>query len=1034
VLHRLLPALVVVVVVAVAGCPTDLGAGKEGEEDTGGEGEAAEGEGEPAPPTPLVTLTTTPRYALPADGLSAFSLLIKLDAGDDGAPVAGRSIVVTTDPAGPDDVAAAVSDASGVVEVSVVSSVAGSFAVEVAVDGVVVPIAADRGGGVALEFTPCRSLEDTFLVDAWPVALSRCIGCHNEFGFAPSLGARFVLPLPGDEDFAAKGVAAVKNIMALTEADGLDLDTSLLDDEQRAALRLSPDEASLPLVLANPILGDVTGHTGGVVMSPTELEEVGRFRSFVARLQNGDDTCGAGSEHGLADENLLAGVVPLSPSETLKKATLTMTGAPASDAAVAAVDDEAGLAAALDAVLADPRSEQRMQEVWNDWLLTDQNLGDTPTYLGTSFPSRTFFERLQSEGARGGGSCDDSVAGNCCRIPEDPLNLDDDDDNDVAPRPENVLCEQKRQEIRTSGPREPLEILLRIWREDRDVKELVTGDYTVVDPALARAYGLLNANGRTFKAGVDAAAFNNDPSDDGSERRVVHIVDTDKNSITERNASLSAWPHQGILSTPSMLRRYPTTVSNRERTRARMVYERLLGVPVMKLAAFATPEIPPGQSLENLTWDTQPCIVCHTLLDPVAAQFNHWNGNGGNLIARRPCRNDGMRAPAFGFIALPGTDDENAGVFRPSLDDPEDCVVEDLATGAGAGANDTRAPERLRWLGDRVVEHPRFAYGVVLPLYEGLTGAPILSAPDALIDPDFEAKARAFATQQKELQSLVAAFRAGNQRFKPLVKAILLSQSFRAFATASDVDAGTARSLELLNVGAGALLTTPEVLDRKIISLTGLPWTHLRNPNARGDLVDDAFYAIFAGGIDSNTVTLRSRDPVAVRAAVARRLGNELSCVAVPQDFSIVDPQQRKLFSLVEAEDVPLDADGNVVAAADAKVLAQIRLLHQRLWNEEVIDEAEVAASHELFLAALQAMRAPSSGEATPAAIGGTCQAVSQFVRVPAGTQRPAYPATGTVVLDDVEHRRVSRDPDFTIRAWMAVTSSLLADGRFLFE
>jgi len=168
---------------------------------------------------------------------------------------------------------------------------------------------------------------------------------------------------------------------------------------------------------------------------------------------------------------------------------------------------------------------------------------------------------------------------------------------------------------------------------------------------------------------------------------------------------------------------------------------------------------------------------------------------------------------------------------------------------------------------------------------------------------------------------------------------------------------------------------------------------------------------------------------VAVRAAVARRLGNELSCIAVPQDFSIVDPAQRRLFGDVEITDVPLDAGGAVVAAADAKVRTQIRTLHQKLWNEAVVDEAEVEASHALFIAALQAYRAPATGN-TPANLGNTCQAVSEFVR---GT-RTAYPAAGTVVIDGVEHRRVSADPDFTVRAWSAVLSSVLADSRFLFE
>ncbi|MDP2340453.1 MAG: DUF1588 domain-containing protein [Deltaproteobacteria bacterium] len=1017
-LGRWSPLLAVAALMLTA-CPNNL-VDPPGEGEGEGEGGEGEGEGEPPLPKPTATLSVSPRFGVPADGLSALSVSVQLA----GEFIDARSVTLSTTTAGPEALDPVVSGVDGAVDFALVSTIPGTFTLELEVDGELIDV-----GVQTVEFTTCRSLEEAFLVDAWPVALSRCIGCHNEFGFSPSLGARFILPFPGDEDFAVRGVAAVRNILELTAADGLDLDTSVLTPEQRTALRLEDDEASLPLILANPILADITGHTGGVVMTPSEVTEIGRFRSFIARVQAGADTCAPTSANGVAEENLLAGLTLLDASETLKKATLTLTGASADAADVAAVDD-AGLPAALQAVLEDPRTEVRMGEIFNDWIFTDAALGTNPVYLNASFPDRFFFERLRSEGAINNNSCDDAVAGNCCRIPEDPLNLDADDANDVPLKPENVLCEAKRLEIRRSAAREPVELLQRIWRDELPASEIVQANFTVVDPALARAYGLLQADGRTFKDGV-TTAFNANPADDVTERRSVRIIETNENLITDRNASLSAWPHQGLLSSPSLLRRHPTTTSNRERTRARFVYDKLLGIDVMKLAAFATPEIPAGQSLENLTWDTQPCIVCHTLLDPVAGAFNHFVGNGGALTARRPCRNEGMRHPGFGYIALPGSGDADEGLPRPTFDDADDCPVP--FDGAGNGANDTKGPARLAWLADRVVEHPRFAYAVVVPLYEGLVGVKLLSAPDSLIDPDFEAKSRAFVTQQKELQALTAVFRQTGGQLKPIVRAILLSRSFRAASSVVDVDVQTARALELMAVGAGGLLLTPEVLDRKITSLVGIPWTHLRSTTADNGLVSEVFYSIFAGGIDSEFVTLRSRDPVAVRAAVARRLGNELSCIAVPQEFSIVDPSERKLFTLIEPGEVPLDVDGNIVPAVETRVKAQIRQLHTVLWNEATLDEEEVEASYELFLGAIEAMRAPSAGT-TAAGIGGTCQAVALFTKLKAGETRPPYPATGTVVINGIEHKRVTQDPDFTVRAWMAVLSALLSDGRFLFE
>ena len=1016
--------LVAVAAFTLSACPNTivvpLGEG-EGEP-AQGEGEG-EGEGEGPKPTPTATLSVAPRFGVPADGTSALVISVQL-AGDF---IDARTVTLSTTTAGPAALDPVVSGVDGFVSFTLVSTLPGTFTLELDVDGELVDI-----GVPSVEFTTCRSLEETFLVDAWPVVFSRCIGCHNEFGFSPLLGARFLLPFPGDDDFAVRGVAAVRDIMALTAANNLDLDTSVLSAEQRAALRLQDDEASLTLILANPIFGDITGHTGGVVLSPNEGVEIGRFRSFIARVQQGADTCGSTSANGVAEENVLEGLTLLSARETLKKATLTLTGAAADAVAVDDddADDDAGLVAQLDAVLADPRTEVRMGEIFNDWIFTDAALGQNPSYLNASFPNRFFFEKLRSEGASNNNSCDDAVAGNCCRIPEDALNLDADDANDVPPRPENVLCEAKRLEIRRSAAREPVEFLLSIWRDDLPASQIVQGNFTVVDPALARAYGLVQDDGRTFKDGT-TAAFNANAADDATERRSVRIIETDENLITERNASLSAWPHQGVLSIPALLRRNPTTTSNRQRTRARFVFDKLLGIDVMKLAAFATPEIPAGQSLENLTWETQPCIVCHTLLDPVAATFNHFPGNGGALTARRPCRAEGMRHPGLGYIALPGSGAADEGVPRPTFDDADDCPVP--FDGAGTGANDTRGPERLAWLADRIVEHPRFAYAVVVPFYEGLVGVKLLSAPDSLLDPDFEAKSRAYVTQEKELQLLTAVFRQTGGQLKPIVRAILLSKSFRAESSVVDVDTQTARALDFMAVGAGGLLLTPEVLDRKIAAVVGIPWTHLRSTTADNGLASDAFYSIFAGGIDSEFVTLRSRDPGAVRAGVARRLGNELSCIAVPQEFSIVDPRARKLFTLIEPTEVPLDVNGNLVAAVETRVKAQIRQLHNLLWNEATLDEAEVDASFDLFVAAIEAMRAPSTGT-TAAGIGSTCQAVALFTKTRAGETRPPYPAAGTVVINGIEHQRVTQDANFTVRAWTAVLSTLLSDARFLFE
>ncbi|HEY1099845.1 MAG TPA: hypothetical protein VGF99_13000 [Myxococcota bacterium] len=987
----------------------------------GGEGEG-EGEDEPALPTPTATATISPGYGVPADGTSSVVVEVTLA----GEAIAGRVVQLST-AAGPDEVGSVVSDDNGAVRFELVSSVDGQFAIELAVDGVLVALDDGTGTAPAVRFNRCTSLKTTYATDLYPLVFTRCIGCHNEFGYAPMMGAELVLAFPGDEDFAIRGVEAVRAMMQKSSADGLDVDVATLSDEQRAQLSLEPGQTHISRVLANPMFGSDVGHLGGVVFSPNDREEITRFQAFLARLE-GDDTCAVGSEHGIVDEDLLASTSMLSPKESFKRAQLSLTGLNASTTTLNAVVDEASLATAIDTLLTNRRVEDRLAEIWNDWLLTDKNAGDNPNYLGAAFSRRTFFNPLQSEGARGINSCNDSNPANCCRVAEDPRNLDDNDDNDVAPKPQNVACEQKRLELRVMAGKEPIEFLRRLWREQRPAETMLQADFTVVNPATAKVYGLLAADNRTFLDG-ETQSFNNNAADDATELRVTRVIASANNQIATRSPDASAWPHQGLLSMPSFLSRYPTTVSNRERTRARAVYELFLGVPVMKLAAFATPEIPPGQSLENLTWDTQPCIVCHALLDPVAATFNSFTGNGGAIVASRPCRTDGMRSPGFGFINLPG----EGFIPRAALDDDDDCTAP--FDGEGEGVSDNKGDERLAWLADRVVEHPRFAYAVIVPLYEGLVGSKVLSPPDALVDPDFGAKSRAYVAQQRELQSLVSVYRAGGGRLQPVVRSILLSRSFRADVVVSDgfdaVDtAERDRALELMNLGHKAKLLTPELLARRLTLTTGLPWAHLRSPN-RADALEAVAgpYSIFWGGIDSENVTQRSRDPVAIRAAVARRMGHEVACVVVPQEFSMVTKTDRKLLRVIEPTDVPVAADGTVDDVVLARVRDQIRRLHVTLWNEPEIDDAEVDASLELFLAALQAMRAPADGVPVSPSLG-SCAAMSLFVP---GT-RPPYPPTGTVVIDEVEHRRVSTDADYTIRAWMAVLSSVLADARFIME
>lgn len=68
----------------------------------------------------------------------------------------------------------------------------------------------------------------------------------------------------------------------------------------------------------------------------------------------------------------------LSPKESYKRAQLELTAQNANAAVLDSIVDEASLAAAIDTLLTNRGAEDRLAEIWNDWLLTDMNAGSGP--------------------------------------------------------------------------------------------------------------------------------------------------------------------------------------------------------------------------------------------------------------------------------------------------------------------------------------------------------------------------------------------------------------------------------------------------------------------------------------------------------------------------------------------------------------------------------------------------------------------------------------------------------------------------------
>ncbi len=450
-------------------------------------------------------------------------------------------------------------------------------------------------------------------------------------------------------------------------------------------------------------------------------------------------------------------------------------------------------------------------------------------------------------------------------------------------------------------------------------------------------------------------------------------------------AKLPGIPHAGVLTTHMFMNRFPTTPTNRNRHRARTVFKLFLATDVLKLAE--RPIDPASVQDFNPTREAAACNVCHGNIDPVAGALQNFDEMGRYAPPDAGWYPE-MFAPGFGDTALP-TDKKLASE---------------------------------QWLAAQVAADPRFAASMVNILFFGLTGDEPLGEPTDPAATDYLAKLIAFDVQNAELSRIADAFAAANFDIKLVVREIVKSPYYRAKAFEPNWDAETAASpeaieklAELAPVGTARFLT-PEQLERKVRAVTGYPWQ--RSVNDTNYLLSFNEYRIFYGGIDSDTIIERMTVPNGIMSNVADRMANEVACWNTARDFT-KPAATRALFPYVEPGFEPEDANGFEIPAVTEAIRANIQYLHWHLLGEELgDDDPEIDRSYALFLEVWRdGKRGIGLGEYV-ASLPGECQANIEF-----WSNQP---------LSDAD--RITNDPDYTIRAWMAVMTYLLGDYRFLHE
>lgn len=154
--------------------------------------------------------------------------------------------------------------------------------------------------------------------------------------------------------------------------------------------------------------------------------------------------------------------------------------------------------------------------------------------------------------------------------------------------------------------KEPVFLLQYLVGNDKPWTEVLTADYTVMNPPLAKAVGAKLVSG-SF---VNAA--------DAKELRPVRIP-----QVAASRYPGKAFAHAGVLSTNAWLSRFPTTDTNRNRHRAAKVYKQFMGLDIEALAQRPLDDSKNGNYLVP-TMQNPNCMVCHTIIEPVAGAFRDW--------------------------------------------------------------------------------------------------------------------------------------------------------------------------------------------------------------------------------------------------------------------------------------------------------------------------------------------------------------------------------------------------------------------------
>ena len=453
------------------------------------------------------------------------------------------------------------------------------------------------------------------------------------------------------------------------------------------------------------------------------------------------------------------------------------------------------------------------------------------------------------------------------------------------------------------------------------------------------------------------------------------VFDDPADPLELRQGWLDGPPTAGLLTNPMFLNRFPTTPTNLNRHRSKMTWLLFLATDVLK-AGERPVDVTKVQD-HNPTQNTPACAVCHAQVDPVAGAFQNWD----ELGRYRPPENgwpEHLRPPGFAEEAVPAD----------------------------------RWQSALPWLAERIAQDDRFALAAVRSVYQGLVGRAPVPNPTDPSDPLFEAKRAFFDLEQDFLHATAEVLRDHDYDLKVVIPEVLLSPMYRAVG-ARDLSVEEAEALAPLGT---ASVLWPERLQTRLEALTGTRWR--TGPGSADPLLSPDVFRFYYGGIDSDTIVRRVTSANVLMSNIGLRMASQLGCQLPAREFTL-PAGQRLLLRFIEPTDLPEDDQAQPVAGVSDAVQRTLQHLHERLLGERLeIGHPELQRSYALFIDTWREGRAALVNRQVSEQLPIACQ----LLRDPL-TDEPL-----PVELQVVD------DPDYTLRAWGAALTYLLADFRLLYE